>query len=278
MLPTHLMSFPPQNRKLLKALVGISLGWSLLALLLFWGGRYFPPSPYLDALWMAIQLFTAAQLLIPVQFLKPEPRQRLFYWFWLLILIIVNALLYFIFPVAATIPAVNAVKSGVLLLSGTLVGAVLARYIDRLRDALLVCVAMSVADFSSWLVGPTAQFSQQIAAYYQTPEGPAPMIDMVLIKLAFPGGGALMPVVGVSDWVMVTFFTCVASQFQVKENLFGGAVRLQLSADSLWGRYLPVPVVVLFAILLLAQSSHLFIPVLPLLAVAMIGWYLVNNL
>ncbi len=277
MLPTHFISFPRQNRWCLWTLVGMACIWSLFAVALNWLGGFVAANRWLDALWMAVQLIAAAQLFLPVQHLVPEPRRRSFYWFWLLILIVVSCGLHLLVPVAGSIAVGSAIQSGFLLFSGTLVGAVLARYINRLRDLVLVSIVMSLADFSSWLAGPTAQFAGQIAAYYQAPQGEPPIIDMILIKLALPGSEALIPVIGVSDWVMVSFFACVASRFHVNENLTGAAVKHQSSVFSQIGRYLPLPVVVLFSVILLAHNSQLFIPVLPLLAFAMITWYVLKT-
>ncbi len=276
MLPSHFTSFLRQNCRYLGLLIGVSCLWCLVVILLSLLGPFFPATPYLDALWMAVQLFIASQMFIPVKLFIPEPRRRSFYWFWLVILIGLNYSVNLISPAAGSFPVISAGKSALLLFSGTLVGAVLARYIDRLRDLFLVCIVMALADFSSWLAGPTAQFTEQIAAYYQTPGGPRPMIDMVLIKLALPGGSQLVPVIGVSDWVMVSFFTCAAGYFQANENLLGRSVVLNGAALPLWGRYLPVPVVVLFAVILLAHGTQWFIPVLPVLAMAMICWYLLK--
>ncbi len=277
MRPSLLISFPEQNARLLKQLVWLSWLWSLLVVGCNWVGEAFAPSSFWGAFWLALQLFAAGRLFTPAQSLEPVPRQRLFYLFWLLVLLVLNGVLFFLFPYADSSVWVAALKSAFLLLCGTLVGVVLARYIKTLRDALWICVAMSGADFFSWLSGPTAEFTQQITAYYQAPQGMPPLIDMVLIKMAFPGTARLVPVIGVSDWVMVAFFTCVARQFQHQRRLTGHSAGNFDTAGHWLGHYFPIPVVALYGIILLAQSSNLFIPVLPLLAVIMIGWYLFDH-
>ncbi len=169
------------------------------------------------------------------------------------------------------------IKSGLLLLVGTLIGAALARYVKRLWEIVPIGIAMTLADFASWLFGPTATFSQQIEQYYRAPEGPAPFIDMVLIKLVFPGATGLAPVFGISDWIIVVFFAIVAQRHGVNDNLLGTAGET-LARQGKIGRYLPVSVVALFAATLLAQVSGLFIPALPLIALIMLFWYVIRYL
>lgn len=278
MLPTHLTSFTYENRRLLKILGLCSLLWSFLVYCAWWLGRFVSEASYWGLVWLAFQLFAAAQVLVAVQLLNPENRLRSFYWFWAFFLVAGNLCLHWFSLFWGPFPGLQALRSGMLLLTGTLVGAVLARYINRAWELVLICVVMSLADFSSWLAGPTAQFARQITAYYTAPEGPPPLIDSVLIKFAFPGHSMLIPVFGVSDWVMVTFFTCVAGRFRIKENLFGPPGYQQQTVLALLGRYLPVPVVVLFSVILAAHAADLFIPVLPVLAVAMLCWYLAVSL
>lgn len=134
-----------------------------------------------------------------------------------------------------------------------------------------------MADFASWLFGPTATFSQQIEQYYLDPVGPAPLIDMVLVKLVFPGVSGLAPVFGISDWIIVVFFAVVAQRHGVNDNLLGTAGEA-LARQGKIGRYLPVSVAALFVATLLAQFSGLFIPALPLIALIMLLWYLARYL
>ncbi len=131
---------------------------------------------------------------------------------------------------------------------------------------------MTLADFISWLYGPTASFTHSIQQYYLSPEGPPPLIDMVLVKLAFPGTDIMLPVFGISDWIMVVFFAIVASRHDVNDNLSGMAGE-KLARNGLIGRYLPVPVAALFLAILLAQTTGLFVPALPVIALVMMLWY-----
>jgi hypothetical protein len=136
---------------------------------------------------------------------------------------------------------------------------------------------MTLADSVSWFSGPTSGFVRQIEHYYRTFDGPPPLIDMVLVKLAFPGSVSLLPVFGISDWIMVVFFAVVAGQHGVNDNLIGGSGE-SLARRGRIGAYLPVPVVALLLANLLAQLTGRFIPALPVVALVMLSWYGMRHL
>jgi hypothetical protein len=121
-------------------------------------------------------------------------------------------------------------------------------------------------------MGPTANFAKDIEQYYLDPVGPPPLIDMVLVKFTLPGAATLIPVFGISDWIMVAFFVNVSRRYSINDNLVGLSDEL-LAEKKIRGRYLPLPVVALFAAVQLAHTSGLFIPVLPLIAIIMLLWY-----
>jgi hypothetical protein len=154
----------------------------------------------------------------------------------------------------------------------TVTGAALARYIHRLWEIVPICVVMTLADLASWRYGPTAAFTVQIQEYRLAPTGPPPLVDMILIKLAFPGTTTLAPLFGISDWIMVVFFAIVARRHGVNDNLLGAAGEA-LARQGKIGRYLPISVVALFVATILAQATGLFIPALPLIALIMLLWY-----
>jgi hypothetical protein len=95
---------------------------------------------------------------------------------------------------------------------------------------------------------------------------------MILVKLVFPGDVGLAPAFGISDWIMVVFFAILARRFEANDNLFGISGEILARAGRV-GLYLPVSVAALFAAILLAQLTGLFVPALPLIAVIMLAWY-----
>jgi len=278
-MPLHpLTTFSRSNQRLILMLIVSHLLWSGAIYGLWSAGRLIETAtPWLTAGFMAVQLYAAAQLLLPALLLQPEERNRGFYLFWGMILASSIWLINQLPPDGFWQSLLAVIKSGLLLLVGTLIGAALARYVKRLWEIVPIGIAMALADFASWLFGPTATFSQQIEQYYRAPEGPAPFIDMVLIKLVFPGATGLAPVFGISDWIIVVFFAIVAQRHGVNDNLLGTAGET-LALQGKIGRYLPVSVIALFAATLLAQVSGLFIPALPLIALIMLFWYVIRYL
>jgi len=266
-------SFSPTNRRMLGLLTVSHLAWSGVVLALWSLGQLIESGQsWWALLFVLLQLFVAAQLLLPALRLHPEERGRSFYLFWGAVLVAAIWLINQISPSAGWTPLLTSLKSGLLMLAATLTGAAMARYVHRLWEVVPVCLVMTLADFVSWLYGPTAFFSRVIENYYRAPAGPPPLVDMILVKLAFPGAVGLAPVFGVSDWIMVVFFAIVARRHGVNDNLFGVGGE-QLAQRAALGRYLPVSVLALLAAMLLAQISGLFVPALPVVALVMLLWY-----
>jgi len=266
-------TFSKPNRRLIILLVTSHFLWGCAVFGLWSTGHLIETA---SAWWrtglIALQLFAAAQILLPALRLHPEDRTRSFYLFWGATLLLIIRLANQITPGNSWLPFLTAIKSGLLLLIATIVGTALARYVQRLWELIPICLAMTLADFASWSYGPTAAFSRQIQQYYTAPEGPPPLIDMLLIKLAFPGAAALAPVFGISDWIMVVFFAVVAKRHGVNDNLLGMSNKTLVQHGQIGG-YLPVSVAALFIAILLAQTTGLFIPALPVIALIMLVWY-----
>ena len=254
-------------------LITSHLLWSCAVLGLWSTGRLIEPDlSWWSAVFIFLQLYAAAQLLMPALLLHPEERNRSFYLFWMITLMLSVWLINQLTPVGIWMTLLTVTKSSLLLLIATITGAAMARYVHRLWEIVPVCIVMTLADFASWLYGPTAGFTHQIQQYYLAPEGPPPLVDMILVKLAFPGSIGLAPVFGISDWIMVVFFAIVANRYEVNDNLVGPSGET-LARQGRIGRYLPVSVVALFIAIVLAQTTGLFIPALPLIALIMLLWY-----
>jgi len=236
------------------------------------GGLIETALPWWTLGFISLQLFAAAQLQLPTLILHPEERSRGFYLFWGVTLGLTVWLINQINPVGLWKPLLEVLKSGLLLLVATLVGGVLARYVKKLWEILPICIVMTLADLASWIYGPTAQFTDEIKQYYLAEKGVPPIIDMALIKLASPGTVGLAPAFGISDWIMVVFFIIVNHRFEINDNLIGPAGET-LARQGRIGRYLPLSVVALFVALLLAQSTGMFLPGLPVIALIMLLWY-----
>jgi hypothetical protein len=273
-----LASFNKSNRRLILLLFASHLVWSCAVVGLWSTGQLISSSLALwSGVFLALQLYAAAQLILPALLLHPEERTRGFYLFW-------SGALILLLWLASKLPyhgswqvVFLSFKSAILLLVATIVGAALARYVNRLWELVPVCIVMTLADFASWLKGPTSGFVDQIEHYYRTLEGQPPLIDAILVKLAFPGTVSLAPVFGISDWIMVVFFALVARRHGVNDNLLGSAGE-SLARHGRIGGYLPVSVVALFMANMLAQVTGLFVPALPMIALVMLLWYGMRHL
>lgn len=266
MMLRELISFSTNNRRLLALLIAGWLLWSGALAGLWLISQQLPAlSFWWSAGFIFVQLYLAVQVLLPALLLEPEQRTRGFYLFWLLglggVIWLVNLLPAWLLT--------SALSSSLLMFTGTLIGIVLARYVKRLWDLLPLCLVLIMADLSSWAVGPTAEFARAIEDYYQDPVGSAPLIDMVLVKLSYPGAPGLVPVFGVSDWIMVVFFAALARRFRINDNLLGVPPLTQYP-ERLCGRYLPVSVVALFAAIMLAHAGGSFVPALPLIVLVVV--------
>ena len=271
-------TFSKSNRRMILLLIASHLVWSC-AILGFWstGSLIETAVPWWSAVFIALQLYAAAQLLLPALLLHPEERTRGFYLFWGITLALSLWLINQLNPVVFWQPLLTVIKSGLLLLIATVTGAAMARYVNRLWEIVPICIVMTLADFASWLYGPTAGFVQQIKQYHLTPEGPPPLVNMILVKLAFPGPAGLAPVFGVADWIVVVFFALVSRRYGINDNLFGTPGET-LARQGRIGCYLPVSVAALFVATVLAQATGLFIPALPVIALIMLLWYGVRYL
>lgn len=277
-MPSHpFTTFSPTNRRQILFLVAGHLLWSCALLGLSFAGRGLTASPGWSVLFLVLQFHAATQLLLPTLQMHPEERTRSFYFFWGALLGGGIWLINQLAPSEAWLPLLAALKSGLLLLTATVIGTALARYVRRLWEIIPVCVVMTLADFASWRYGPTGEFAEEIRSYYLAPEGPPPLIDMVLVKLALPGSANIVPVFGISDWIMVAFFVAVARRYEINDNLAGPPGHALARPGGI-GRYLPVPGVALFVAILLAHTTGHFIPALPLIALVMLSWYAVRFL
>ncbi|PLX92141.1 MAG: hypothetical protein C0621_10335 [Desulfuromonas sp.] len=255
MIRHFVTSISPHNRQLLRQLVFRHTLWSFILFLLASGCRLIPLPAWSGHLAVALQLVAIAQLLPPLLQLMDEPRRRSFYLAWGVLLLTGLYLLFQLVRTSALLPLM-ALQSGALLFCGALVGATLARYTRRLRDLVPVAAVIAATDLLSWLAGPTAGMIPIIDSYYRAPSGPPPLIDLLLVKFALPSPLGLAPLFGISDWIMVVFFAVVAKRHGLDDNLFPRRTPL----------YLPLPVFALTAALFAAQTSGLFLPALPIVA------------
>ncbi len=142
--------------------------------------------------------------------------------------------------------------------------------VQRAAELIPLCAVMVCSDLFSVLAGPTKGFAEKIDVYYSCGmQGPAPLIDFFLVKVAVPGLATLMPVFGVSDVIIVAFLSATVTKLNFNDNLFPNHTG-QLYRKKRLALYLPVGALGLIVSVLLARLAHISLPALPLV----VGFFL----
>jgi len=167
-------------------------------------------------------------------------------------------------------------NSANLFVLALLLGSWMVVPLKRAAELVPVCAVMTAADLFSVFGGPSRGMAKDIAAYYEGGRvGPVPAADFLLLKVAVPGMPALVPVFGVADWIMVVFLAATAARFGLDDNLAGRGLD-SMVAGGRTRPYLGVSVVGLCLAVLLARSSGVFLPALPVVAAVFLGYVLVR--
>ncbi len=163
-----------------------------------------------------------------------------------------------------------------LLVAAMLLGTWMVEALKRPAELVLVCVVMSLADLFSVLKGPTREIVQGLESYYQGDmQGPAPIGEYLLIKIAVPGFTLPVPVFGVADWVIVAFLVSASMKFNMNDNLAGPG--LSAMAEQRTPRlFFPVGALGLLLAVLLAQGLDLPLPALPIVAATFLAFILIR--
>lgn len=160
-------------------------------------------------------------------------------------------------PVLAGFNSIN------LLVSGALIGGWMAFPLKQPRELLPLCLVACLADIVSILSGPTRDFSEAIAGFYQGGmRGDLPFVDHILIKMPVPDPQAFMPLFGVSDWIIVVFLSAAALKFGMNDSLF--PIGAEWSCQS-WFR-MPAALAGLILPVVLVRIFGVFLPALPFVA------------
>ncbi|MCU0556982.1 MAG: hypothetical protein MUF67_06725 [Desulfobacterales bacterium] len=232
-----------------------------------------PAAAVLATVWIAAQS-TAVFTLHLAPRLRNRPRQRIA----LIVGSIGVALIFWhrqrfgggVPPLLAPLGSAN------LVVFACLVGTWLPDGLRRPAELVPVGALMALVDAASALAGPTRQIAESIETYYKDGmAGPLPVGDALLVKSAFWGSDRLLPVFGVSDWVMVVFLTAAALKFDLNDNL----APTPLAAMVRRGRtafFFPVAAAGLILAVWLAHFSGRAVPALPLVAGAHLGWCLLR--
>ncbi|RJP45717.1 MAG: hypothetical protein C4548_04285 [Desulfobacteraceae bacterium] len=150
-----------------------------------------------------------------------------------------------------------------LIVFANLLGSWITAPLKRPAEMVPLCAVVTLADLFSVFKGPSRKIIESLTVYYETGMvGPPPVADFLLLKITVPGIGESMPVFGVSDWIIIAFFSAAAVKFGFNDNLAGKSIT-DMQSHRRIGFYLPVSVIGLFLAVLAAQALGVFIPALP---------------
>jgi hypothetical protein len=162
----------------------------------------------------------------------------------------------------------NALSIANLLFFACIVGSWITLPLKRPAEIVPVCVVVAFADLFSVFTGPTKHFAGSISEYYKggMQEAP-PFVDFLLVKIAVPGFKILMPVFGISDWIIISFLSAAAVKFNMNDNIF---------AKFPGFLFLPVAAAGLIVSIIIARVADVFIPALPSVVIVFLGFMMIK--
>lgn len=164
-----------------------------------------------------------------------------------------------------------------LLFFACLVATWMAMAVKRAAELVPLCAVMVLSDLFSIVAGPTKIFAEEIKTYYSCGmRGQTPIIDFFLVKIALPGQITLIPLFGISDWIIVTFLSATVVKFNFNDNLFRGHTG-ELYRHKRLKIYLPIAAAGLIFSVLMAQLAHIFLPALPIIVAFFLAFMLLKQ-
>jgi hypothetical protein len=133
---------------------------------------------------------------------------------------------------------------------------------------------MSAADLLSVFAGPSKQMIKGIDVFYRDGRvGTVPWSDFLLVKIAVPGVGHLLPVFGVADVIILAFLIAAAHKFRLDDNFLGRRLGEMGEGRRIF-LWFPAAAAGLVFALLAAHGFSLFLPALPVIALFFLGYTL----
>ncbi len=159
-----------------------------------------------------------------------------------------------------------------LLFAAGIAGTVLSSAIKRTGELVPVCLTAATADLMSVIKGPTKGMIEDISAYYeQGMIGPPPFVDFIVVKAGIPGYDVPLPLFGVTDWVLVALLSASLLRLNKTDNLLPG---VRLAQERFL--YLPVSAFALFAGLVTAQITGLFLPAMVFIVLFFLAYLVIK--
>ncbi len=158
-----------------------------------------------------------------------------------------------------------------LLVFGSIAGAALSSAVKRAAELIPLCITAAVADITSIFFGPTKEITATLSNYYEVGmTGPQPFFDTVILKVILPGYVLPVPLVGLTDWIVLVLFSSALLRLRMSDNLVNFAGRLKQYI------YLPITGCGLLLSILLAQISGVFLPALPIMCLSLLLFMLLK--
>lgn len=166
------------------------------------------------------------------------------------------------------------IASANLIVFANLIGTIIVTPLERPAELILLCVVMSLVDIFSVFAGPTKWLAESVKQFYESGmTGEVPIGDFLIVKIAVPGLGQLVPVFGIADWIIVSFFSAAVVKFGIKDNLFGQGLEVMVK-NKRFSMYFPMASLGLAIAVLSAQALGLFLPALPVIAFVFLAYLL----
>lgn len=196
--------------------------------------------------------------------------------FWLsFTLLIWGGLYLFVATTGNKLNALYSLSTANLILFSCILGNWMTTPVKRAAEIIPLCVVVAFSDLFSVFSGPTKHLAKNISAYYESGmQGPPPLIDYLLVKIALPGIETLMPVFGVSDWIIIAFLSAAACKFQMNDNITGkGLCTINKKPNFL---FFPIAAAGLVLSIIIARTSNFFIPALPFVVAVFLSFMIIK--
>jgi len=162
-----------------------------------------------------------------------------------------------------------------LIIFACIIGNWMIIPLKRPAEIVPLCVVVAFSDLFSVLAGPTKHLAENISEYYNGGmQGAPPFVDYLLVKIAMPGLEALVPVFGISDWIIIVFLSAATCKFNMNDNLIGKSISEIKKTSVLL--FFPIASAGLLASILIARVANIFIPALPFVVIVFLGFMMIK--
>jgi hypothetical protein len=164
----------------------------------------------------------------------------------------------------------NCLSTVNLIFFACIIGNWMTIPVKRSAEIVPLCAVVAFSDLFSVFAGPTKHLVKNVSEYYQGGMmGTPPFIDYLLIKITLPGIEVLMPIFGISDWIIIAFLSAAAYKFNLNDNLIGKGIGDTKISFSFC--FFPIASAGLILSIVIARVAGVFIPALPFVVLLFLG-------